>query len=97
MSAKLMDPLHVLKRPLLSEKSTFASSEQNRYAFEVDPRATKKDIKAAVEKMYKVKVLKVNTQVRESRERAYRYGTLPGKITKHATVRVEDGQKIELF
>jgi large subunit ribosomal protein L23 len=93
----MIDPVYVIKKPLLTEKNTFASSEQNRYAFEVDLRATKKDIKAAVEQLYKVQVVKINTQVRKARERTLRYGRVPGKITKHALVRVAEGQKIELF
>lgn len=92
-----IDSTFVIKKPLLTEKNTFASSEQNRYAFEVDMRATKKDIQAAVEKLYKVKVVKVNTQVRKGRDRTLRYGHVAGGLTKHALVRVEDGQKIELF
>lgn len=91
------DLTYVIKRPLLTEKSTIGSSELNRYAFEVDPRASKDQIKAAVERLYKVKVVGVNTQVRQARERRLKFGVSAGKITKKATVRVADGQKIELF
>ena len=50
----------VIKRPLITEKATKAL-DLNQYTFEVDPRAAKPDIKAAVEKMFDVKVLGIST------------------------------------
>lgn len=50
----------LLRRPLVTEKATILL-EDNKYVFEVDPRATKPDIKAAVESVFDVKVVKVNT------------------------------------
>lgn len=91
-----MDLTYVIRKPLLTEKSTIAN-EQNRYAFEVDPRASKVEIKNAVEKLYKVKVLKVNTSVHQARDRVLRYGKVEGKTTKKAVVRLEEGQTIQLF
>jgi len=92
-----MLPVHVIRRPLVTEKATWATNEQNRYAFEVDKRASKTDIKHAVETLYKVRVQGVNTQVRKDRDRAYRYGRVPGKIWKRAIVRIHPEDKIELF
>ncbi|MFO0828273.1 MAG: 50S ribosomal protein L23 [Phycisphaerales bacterium] len=92
-----MLPLHVIKRPLVTEKVTWASNEQNRYAFAVDPRATKTDIKDAIQHIYKVRVLSVSTQNRKARDRRYRYGLTPGKTTKRAIVRIHPEDKIELF
>lgn len=92
-----MQALHVIKRPILTEKSTFAMNEQKRYSFLVDPRATKKDIKAAVEEMYKVRVLGVSTQVRKGRWRRLRYGITQESTTKKATVRLHEDDTIELF
>ena len=92
-----MDPIHIIKRPLLTEKSTFAMNEQGRYAFEVDRTATKTDIKRAVESLYKVHVVKVNTQVHRARNRRLRYGWVRGQVTKKATVRLKEGEQIELF
>lgn len=93
-----MMPAHeVLKRPLLSEKSTYASGEQKRYSFIVDPRATKTEIKAAVQSMYKVRVVGVNTSLRQSRDRVLKYGLVPGKFTKKAIVRVHADDTLELF
>lgn len=88
---------HVVKRPVLSEKSTWAMNEQRRYTFEVDPRATKVEIKAAIESLYKVKVDAVNTQVRKGKSRRSRFGPLEQAPRKYATVRLAEGSTIELF
>lgn len=92
-----MRPTDVIRKPLVTEKATWASSEQNRYAFSVDRRATKTDIKHAVEAIYKVRVVDVSTNNRKSRDRAYKYGMVEGKTTKRAIVRVHPEDKIELF
>jgi large subunit ribosomal protein L23 len=88
---------NILLRPLLSEKSTFAMNDQQRYTFAVDPRATKTEIKAAVEAIYKVKVAGINTTIRQSAQRATKFGLGGQKISKKALVRLRDGDKIELF
>ncbi len=50
----------LIKRPIISEKSTLLA-EQNKYVFQVDCNATKSQIKAAIEKIFSVKVKSVNT------------------------------------
>lgn len=90
-------PHYILRRPLLTEKSTKAMEEANVYAFEVDRRASKIDIKSAVEELFGVKVLKVNTATRKGGSRRFRYGTVEAGETKRAMVRVAEGQTIELF
>ena len=52
-----MEAIYVIKRPLVTEKSTFQMNEMQRYAFEVDPRASKTDIKKAVEEIYELSPL----------------------------------------
>ncbi|NBQ13461.1 MAG: 50S ribosomal protein L23 [Proteobacteria bacterium] len=91
-----MEPTTVIKMPIVTEKVT-AASEHNQYAFKVDNRATKTDVKQAIEAIYGVKVVDVKTQVRRERDRTYKYGKIPGKTWKRAMVRVAAGQKIELF
>jgi len=91
-----MEPTHVIKMPIVTEKAT-AAGEHNQYAFKVDQRATKTDVKNAIEAIYGVKVVDVRTQVRQERDRTYKYGKTPGKTWKRAMVRVAEGQKIELF
>jgi large subunit ribosomal protein L23 len=92
-----MDYTYVIKRPVLTEKSTRASSDQGVYAFVVDKKATKNDIKDAVEKLYKVSVVSVNTMIHKARTRPTKFGIIGGDQTKKALVRLQDGQKIEMF
>ncbi len=88
---------HVLKKPLVTEKSTFDMNERNRYAFVVDRRATKDDIKRAVETVYDVKVEAVSTMRRKGGSRRLRYGWVNEGITKKAIVRLREGDTIDLF
>jgi large subunit ribosomal protein L23 len=92
-----VDPSFIIKRPLLTEKSTFGMNELERYAFLVDRRATKTEIKNAVQKLYNVKVAGVWTQVRKGRLKRTRAGMVAAPETKTATVRLAAGEKIELF
>ncbi|MGD9689397.1 MAG: 50S ribosomal protein L23 [Phycisphaerales bacterium] len=91
------NPIYIIRRPLLTEKNTWAMNEQGRYSFEVLRTATKPQIKAAIEKLYKVHVEGVNTSVTKSRDRRYKFGMLRGDLTKKATVRLKEGETIELF
>ncbi|MBX3355567.1 MAG: 50S ribosomal protein L23 [Phycisphaeraceae bacterium] len=91
-----MEATLVIKKPLITEKATWANN-QGRYLFSVDGRATKTDIKKAIEELYKVRVVGVNTMTRRSRDRIYKYGKVPGRITKRAIVRIHPDDKIELF
>lgn len=92
-----MDLSYIIKKPLVTEKGTYGMNELNRYAFEVDVRAKKPEIKAAVETLYNVRVVAVNTQIRKARTRRMRYGVVPGKVTKKALVRLHPEDTIELF
>ena len=92
-----MDSTYIIKKPLITEKSTFAMNEDNRYTFLVDRRATKDDIKDAVQELYKVRVTNVTTQVCKGRRRRMRYGYVIEKPTKTARVRLHPDDAIELF
>ncbi len=92
-----MDATYIIKRPLVTEKSTFQMNELNQYSFEVDPRASKPEIKAAIEEIYKVRVLNVNTQTRKGKERRLKYGYVTSPTTKRATVRLHPDDTIDLF
>lgn len=92
-----MDPVYVIKKPLLTEKSTFAQEGTNVYTFEVERHASKTEIKDAVERAYSVTVEKVNTQLRKGKRRRLRYGYVTERPTKKATVRLKDGDTIDLF
>lgn len=92
-----MEAIHVIRRPLLTEKGAQMSEAGNHYLFEVDPRARKPQIRAAIEELFGVRVLSVNTVNRKSRTRRTRYGYVPGKVTKKAIVTLHEKDKIELF
>ncbi|HWP34310.1 MAG TPA: 50S ribosomal protein L23 [Thermodesulfobacteriota bacterium] len=89
----------VIKRPIITEKSTAQREGANQICFEVDPRANKAEIKEAVERLFKVKVVAVNTlrvpgEVRRVGRRAIRT-VRPG--WKKAYVTLREGDKIEFF
>ena len=86
----------VIRKPVITEKATSAI-DINRYTFEVDHRAAKPDIKAAVESMFNVKVVGINTMNPPRRTR--RVGKFSGKRSqvKKAIVRLADGDTIQLF
>ncbi len=97
MTERFSDRLEdVIRRPLITEKATSAL-EVNQYTFEVDHRAAKPDIKAAVEKLFDVKVVGISTMNPPRRSR--RIGRFAGKRSqvKKAVVRLADGNKIQLF
>lgn len=92
-----MEAIYVIKKPLISEKATYGMNEEKRYSFLVDRTATKDDIKAAVEQLYKVRVVGVNTQVRKGKQRRLKYGLVVEPTTKKAVVRLHPEDQIELF
>ncbi len=86
----------ILRKPLISEKS-MSLTEGNKYTFIVDPRANKTEIKKAVEEIFKVKVLKVNT-IRVKGKQVRRRNIVGRKPeTKKAVVTLHPGDKIEIF
>jgi len=94
-----MDIYYIIKKPLITEKITLQKGEHNLYGFQVDPAATKIDIKRAVEEIFKVNVTDVRTimvhgkPVRNTRSRK----AIPGGKWKKAIVTLKKGEKIELF
>lgn len=90
------DPRDIIKRPVISEKS-YGALDQDKYTFVVDNRATKTQIKAAVEDVFDVRVVKVNTQNRlgKVKRRGFVQGRRPN--LKRAIVTVAEGDEIELF
>lgn len=92
-----MEAIHVIKRPLITEKSTWESADRNRYSFEVAMEARKAQIKEAIEALYNVRVAKVATQVRKGRTRRTRYGVVEPTGWKRATVQLHPDDRIELF
>ncbi len=85
----------VIVRPVITEKST-AVSEQNKVIFVVAPSATKPQIKAAVEDLFKVKVTAVNTLIRKGKSRRFRGIKGRTSDTKRAIVTLAEGQRIDV-
>ncbi len=87
----------ILKRPLVTEKSTTEKDERNKLFFEVDRRANKIEIKQAVEQIFKVDVLDVTTMnVRGKKKRVGRFFTKRSD-RKKAMVTIKPGQRVEFF
>lgn len=87
----------VLIKPIMSEKTTTLTEKLNRYGFIVANEANKFQIKAAVEKLFDVKVLKVTTSVTSGKVKRLRNGLKKAPNLKKAYVQVKEGQKIEFF
>ncbi len=94
-----LEPYQVIIRPLVTEKGTHQSSHDrhNAYTFQVNLWATKDQIKAAIQELFEVRVLKVRTQIRHGKKRRYRfrYGRL--SHWKKAIVKLHPEDRIELF
>lgn len=91
------DPFYILKRPIITEESTIQQQTRNQYVFEVDPRANKHQIRDAVEQMFHVRVLSVNTMNYLGKER--RRGRTVGRRPhwKKAVVTLRLGDAIDLI
>jgi large subunit ribosomal protein L23 len=88
---------HIVKRPLITEKSTRQKEEGNQIAFLVDPQANKIEIRQAVEKLFKVKVRRVHTMNLVGKRK--RLGRFFGWKSdwKKAIVTLREGDRIEFF
>jgi large subunit ribosomal protein L23 len=85
----------VIVSPVITEKATMAS-EANQVIFKVNPAASKTEIKAAVEGLFKVKVKAVNTIVRKGKRKSFRGIPAVLSDTKRAVVTLEDGHSIDV-
>jgi large subunit ribosomal protein L23 len=92
-----LDPRHydVIVSPVITEKAT-ALSEQNKVVFKVKSDATKPQIKAAVEKLFDVKVKSVNTLVTKGKVKLFRGMRGQRSDVKKAVVTLEEGQTIDI-
>ncbi len=93
--------MEILKKPILTEKVTAMGDKFNRYAFVVDNRANKIQIKSAVENMYNVSVVSVNTMIapRKSKVRGTKNGFVSGATAKvkKAIVSLAEGNTIDFY
>jgi large subunit ribosomal protein L23 len=92
-----MNLFDVLKKPLLSEKSNDVRENLGCYSFLVNTRASKTDIKAAVETMFNVNVVAVNTCLTRGKVRRKANGLSLTPKKKKAVVKLAPGQKLAIF
>jgi large subunit ribosomal protein L23 len=92
-----IEPHQVIRRPLVTEKGTHVSERFNAYAFEVNPLATKLDIKAAVELLWNVRVVAVRIQNRVGKPRRYRLALGRTSDWKKAIVKLHEEDRIAFF
>ena len=94
--AKTLHPYDVIIRPLITEKATLLAGA-HKYAFQIDRRANKNQVKHAVETAFKVNVIKVNTMNVHGKRR--RVGARPTKAPdwKKAIVTLAEGDTIQIF
>ena len=93
--------MNITIQPIVTEKATKLSEKLGHYTFRVSPEANKHQIKMLVEKLYGVKVIKVNTAVQRGKNKArwtksgLQRGTTPA--FKKAFVTLADGQSIDFY
>jgi large subunit ribosomal protein L23 len=88
----------VIKRPVITEKSSVQADDLNQYVFEVAPNANKIQIKEAVEVIFEVEVTKVRTMIQPAkRGRRGRKWYVRSRQWKKAIVTLAEGDEIDLF
>ena len=92
----IADPRDILVAPVVSEKS-YSVLDQNWYTFNVHPDANKTQIKIAIQQIFNVRVLTVNTANREGKRKRTRAGFGRRPATKRAIVAVAAGDRIDIF
>ena len=92
----MKDYRDVILAPVVSEKS-YTAIDRNVYTFLVAPTANKTEIKIAVEKIFEVTVLSVNTMWRHGKQKRTRYTMGQRSAQKRALVTLAEGDKIEIF
>jgi len=91
-----MDLHQIIKKPSLTEKAGFNREKGNYYTFTVDKRATKKEIKLAVEEMFKVHVQKVNTVMMPGKTKRFGRQVSSASRFKKAAVKLKKDEKIDI-
>jgi large subunit ribosomal protein L23 len=90
------DPRKVILNPIVSEKS-YSLIDSNAYTFLVHPDANKTEIRQAVELIWGVRVIKVNTLNRKGKVKRFRYTQGKRPDSKRAVVKLAEGDSIEIF
>ena len=92
-----MTPFEIIKKPLITEKSTIQKEAHNQLTFEVDRKSNKVEIRRAVEKVFNVQVVDVRTM--QMRGKRKRFGRTMGRRRhwKKALVTLAKGEHVEFF
>ena len=91
------EPHKIIRRPVISEKSTLLTERHNKYVFEVAPEANKIQIRRAVEEVFRVNVTKVRTMRVPGKRKRVRLHVGFTPAWKKAIVTLKDGDRIDLF
>lgn len=93
--------MEILKKPILTEKASALTEKLNRYSFKVDHRANKLQIKSAIEQMYGVSIVAINTLVvsGKTKNRQTKAGSVSGRAPKYkkAIVTMKEGEVIDFY
>ena len=91
------NPYKIIKKPLITEKGTFQTEVSNSYNFLVDVNANKNEIRKAVENLFKVKVVSVNTMIRKGKRKGMSWRRYTRANLKRAVVTLRPGETIEFI
>ncbi|MBN1594561.1 50S ribosomal protein L23 [candidate division FCPU426 bacterium] len=92
-----MNSYTVIKRPLITEKTSRDKEKKNSYAFEVDRRANKIEIKQAIEQIFKVHVVDVSTNMMPGKNRRFGTRVKPKQPWKKAIATLKQGERIQVY
>ena len=93
----VLEPHQVIIKPLVTEKGLHRSTRYNAYAFKVNTMATKADVRRAIESLFDVKVLDVNTQNRKGKPRRSKTRFSYTKAWKKAIVTLAEDNRIDFY
>lgn len=92
-----LEPHQIILRPLVTEKGYHKAERYNSYTFEVNRMAGKDDIREAIEQLFDVKVVRVNTQNRKGKPRRSRFRRGCTKSWKKAIITLDPEHRIDFF
>jgi large subunit ribosomal protein L23 len=93
----VLEPHQVILRPLVTEKGLHKANRHNAYSFEINAQAGKDDVRRAVESLFDVKVVSVNTMNRKGKTRRYKMKAGSTKVWKKAVVKLDPEHRINFF
>jgi len=92
-----MEEYKIVRRPIVTEKGSILKDDNNQLLFEVDPGSNKSEIRKAVEKLFKVKVLSVRTQNHTGKKKRVGRSTGHRRNWKKAIVTLREGDRVDFF